>query len=620
MNNKEKLFSDFPSVSDQEWEKQIIEDLKGADYEKKLIWETIDGLKLRPYYRESDLKNIPLTGGTPGIFPYNRGTNKKNNNWYIREDIVSENIKNANKLARTALEKGAETIAFKNLSINSYNELSVLLHNIDIEKICVDFYTSESYFFLAQLLIDYIKKNNINKANVKGSFNFNSFDYYLFNGKYCNTLEDDINELYNLINLCINELPSFRIIKVNGQHFADAGASVVQELAFSLSLAHEYLYLLSEKNIKTTDIVKRISFTFSSGSAYFLEIAKYRAAKPLWAKIVEQYGVIDDDAAIYIHAVNSLWNKTIYSPYVNMLRTTTESMAAALGGCNSMTVTPFDSTFSSANDFSARIARNQQIILKYESYFNKVADPSGGSYYIENLTNSIAEAAWNLFKKIENEGGFAKAMENDYIKNEIEKIAQKRNMDIAMKKISILGVNHYPDTTENMINKISEQYIKPQGNYLTKYRGALPFELIRLKTELYAQKNGKIPSVFLFTIGNPVMRKARASFSQNFFASAGFNIIDNYGFNNIDEGVESAIKSSASIIVVCSSDEEYKNFAPEIARRIKDNNKNIYVIVAGNPVDIIEELKLAGVDDFINIKTNIIEFLKNYQNKLGITS
>ena len=168
-----------------------------------------------------------------------------------------------------------------------------------------------------------------------------------------------------------------------------------------------------------------------------------------------------------------------------------------------------------------------------------------------------------------------------------------------------------------MAEKISEDILKPKGAYLKTYRGALPFELIRYKTELFAKKTGKTPSVFLFTIGNNTMRKARASFSLNFFGCAGFNIIDNNGFKNVDEGVDAALKSASEIIVICSSDEEYKDYATQAAKMIKNADKNKFVVVAGNPIEIIEELKSAGVDDFIHIKTNIIEFLNNYLEKLS---
>ncbi|HRS54232.1 MAG TPA: methylmalonyl-CoA mutase family protein [Bacteroidales bacterium] len=617
-NNYDKLFSEFPPITDQEWEEQIIADLKGADYEKKLIWNTPEGLKIKPYYRASDLNSLSLYRLKPGAFPFYRGTKKHNNNWEIREDIDINDVEKANIIAIKAIEKGAEAIAFKTSYMNDDKELSILLKGINIEKIPIYFFSSDSYSILADLLIRYIKKNNLDKNKVKGGFNFDFLGYYLTHGNYYNSREDNINELACLINLLSKELPNFRVIQVNGQIFSDAGSTVLQELAFSLAAAHEYFYLITQKNFNPEEIVKKLGFTLSSGSAYFLEIAKFRAIKPLWTKIIEQYGIKLQHNDIKVHAVNNSWNKSIYDPYVNMLRTTTEAMAAILGGCDSMTITPFDTTFSEGSNFSYRIARNQQLILKLEAYFDKIADSAGGSYYIENLTNILAEAAWELFKKIEEKGGFIKAMESYYIKEEVEKASAQKDIEIANRKITIVGTNQYPNINEKMIEKVSLHKLKPQGNYLKKYRGAMLFENLRLQTELFAKKTGKTPSVFLFTIGDPAMRTARATFSFNFFGCAGFNIINNSGFNNIEEGVTAAISSDAEIIVICSSDEEYKIYASEAAKKIKLQKPERFVIVAGNPIDIINDLKNSGVDDFIHIKTNIIDFLTQYQKKLNI--
>ena len=313
---------------------------------------------------------------------------------------------------------------------------------------------------------------------------------------------------------------------------------------------------------------------------------------------------------MYIHSVTCDWNKTAYDPYVNVLRTTTEAMSAILGGTDSLTVKPFDSSFEKPDKFSERIARNIQIILKEEAYFDKAVDPAGGSYFIENLTNSIAEHAWSLFTQIEAEGGYHIALDKGTIKSMIDETARQRDMNIAQRKEILLGTNQYPNKNE-MIEKIEKFYDTNSEEAIKLYRGASAFEEIRQKTE----KSEKIPKVFLLTMGNLSMRKARASFSANFFACAGFEIIESEGNDNVQDAVDESLKINADITVICSSDEEYSDIVPCIYEKIKDNS---IVVVAGYPKNCIDALMKFGVKHFIHMKSNVIEVLKLFQNELGL--
>ena len=254
--------------------------------------------------------------------------------------------------------------------------------------------------------------------------------------------------------------------------------------------------------------------TLSISSNYFMEIAKLRAFRMLWATMLEQYKPQCDCAyKIRINSVASTWNKTIYDPYVNMLRTTTEGMSAALGGADSITLQPFDVTYKKDDDFSRRISRNVQIILKEESYFDKVVDPAAGSYYIENLTDSIAEYAWKLFQSVEAEGGIITMTEDGRIKAAIEESCNKRNMNIATRRYILLGTNQYPNINEQMADKV-EKKVEETNPGLRRYRGAMAFEELRLETERQSAKTGR-PKVFLLKIGNLAMRQARAGFVTN---------------------------------------------------------------------------------------------------------
>ena len=621
ISNKDKmLFSEFPSVSPSEWEKKINIDLKGADYEKKLIWKTIEGFNVKPYYTKQDLEGLQnIIQSLPNEFPYLRG-NRNDNNWLIRQDIYIDDIKRANIIALDAIKKGAQSIAFiipEKIEIEE-KQLDYLLTNFPFENTELNFSHGRFTKKLLLSFIEFCKTNSIDTTKIKGSFDFDPLGYTTITGQcYDEDLCKGMSISKPVFDNAKDILPGFQLISVNGKHFNNAGATVVQELAFSLSLANDYLSFSATEGISVDDLSPKIKFNFAVGSNYFMEIAKLRAARLLWAKIVEAYKpCCSEKGKMYIHSETSEWNKTIYDPYVNMLRTTTEAMSATLGGTNSLTVLPFNHSYSKTNEFSERIARNQQVILKEESYFDKVVDPSAGSYYIENLTSSIIDKAWKLFLEIEDKGGYLEAYKKGFIQDSIVDTAQKRDMNIALRKDILLGTNQYPNQNET-IEETNEKVLttlKPEkdktyiGEPLKIYRAAQAFEELRAKTEKY---KGETPSVFLFTFGDMTMRKARAAFSSNFFACAGFNIEENFGFETIEKGIDAAKKSNAKIVVICSSDDEYDTIAAEIYTALK---KDKTVVVAGYPKNSLQKLQDTGIKYFIHVKSNALEMLKEFQN------
>ncbi len=625
MDNKDiKLFSEFPPVSTQEWEAVINADLKGADYEKRLVWQTLEGIQVKPYYRAEDLENLSYLKANPGEAPYVRGNKTNNNAWDIRQDIDAKDIANANKVALDAIKRGATSIGIRVKEVKTATDMAVLMNGIDVTSVKINFTSSRSYPLTLDLFLGFLKANTIDAKKVWGSINFDPFSYLLLHGDYYTTFENNLAEAEYLLLLCEKSLPNFKVITVNGNLFHNAGASLVQELAFTLASAHEYLYQLISKGHTVDQLTPNFVFSFAIGSNYFMEIAKIRAARLLWAKIVEQYQPAHTASMqVFIHNTTSMWNKTVYDPYVNLLRTTTEAMSAAIGGADSISVLPFDKPYKETDEFSTRIARNQQIILKEESYLDKIVDPSAGSYYIENLTNSIASFAWDLFKKIEEKGGFFEAVKTEFIQTEIEKTAQTRDMELSSRKTTLLGTNQYPNPIETMLDKIqetTEETTEKPSKYkkLNIYRGAEPFEELRLATEIYVKEGNKKPAVFLLTYGNLAMRKARATFATNFFGCAGYEIIDNEGFKTIEEATKAALASKAEIVVICSSDEEYVEIVPVITSTLKAEDAEINITVAGYPKEHIEQFKALGVDEFIHVKSNIITTLQAYHEFLGV--
>ena len=622
----EKLFTEFPPITTERWEEVITKDLKGADYDKKLVWRTIEGFNVRPYYCASNLQALKHLQYAPGEFPFVRGV-CTNNHWKVRQTVdATTDIKAANARALYILMKGVDSINFRIDGKNGISEadFSTLMKGISAPHVELNFSGVKGN---ATEIVEYLSKiakaESWNGKEVQGSIDYDPLRRLTLKGSFCKNTPDVFEKAKNIIEKA-TDLPRFRTLTVNGYIFHNAGSTIVQELAFALAMGNEYLSKITDLNLSVDDVAKRIKFNFAVSSNYFMEIAKFRAARMLWANIVNTYGAISNCACkMRICAITSKWNQTIYDPYVNMLRGTTEAMSAALSGVDSLEVMPFNASFQESTDFSDRIARNTQILLKEESYFDRVVDPAAGSYYIETLTTSIAQEAWSLFKTVEEKGGYVEAFKAGFIQKIIAETAQKRDISIATRREILLGTNQYPNFTEKLDNEIltngggksccccaannvQDKIAEP----IKQYRGAQAFEELRMKTE----KAPKQPVAFMLTFGNLAMCRARAQFASNFFACAGFATVDNNRFSTIEDGVKAALEAKAEIVIACSSDDEYTEAVPKIAELI--GNKGI-VVVAGDPASKTE-LESKGITHFINMKSNVLETLKAYQAELGI--
>lgn len=632
-DSNEKLFSDFSPVSTEKWMEKVTADLKGADFEKKLMWRTNEGFKVKPFYRAEDLEGLKTTDALPGVFPYLRGT-KKNNEWLVRQDINVEFPKEANEKALDILMKGVDSLGLniKTKNLNA-NFIETLLKGINAECVELNFSVCQKHVVeFAGLLVAYYKKMNYDATKLIGSINYDPLNKMLSKGKE-NTL---FSETAKGLIETTKDLPFYRVVTVNALTLNNAGAYISQELGYALAWGNEYLNQLTEAGVTATTAAKNIKFNLGISSNYFLEIAKFRAARMLWANIVNSYapvcvrtdckntaedGTCRCAAKMKIHAETSTFNLTMYDEYVNLLRTQTEAMSAALAGVDSMTISPFDKTYEGENDpeFSERIARNQQLLLKEESHFDKVTDPAAGSYYIENLTVSIAEQAWKLFLKVEEEGGFYDAVKAGRVQAEINETGKSRRVAISQRKEILLGTNQYPNFTEiaqgkNPIEMPLGRKIEPNTDTeiptLNFDRASIEFEALRIRTEGHSHQ----PKAFMLTIGNLAMRQARAQFACNFLGCAGYEVVDNLGFDTIEEGVETAIKAKADIVVLCSSDDEYAEYAIPAFKAV---NGRALFIVAGAPA-CTDELKAAGIEYFISVRSNVLNTLKEFNAKLGI--
>ena len=618
MANKEKLFSEFQAPTTQEWLDKIEVDLKGADFQKRLVWRTNEGFNVQPFYRREDLKDLKAVDSLPGEFPFVRGNKKDNNLWFVRQDIQVEDAKAANAKALDILNRGVDSLGFQIAGKDVSKELiATLLDGILPQYVELNFKTCQRHCVeLAEILVAYFKEKGYPMADLKGSINYDPVGKILCKGKDTTAVLEFAKPLIE----ALKELPGYRCINVNSVSLNNAGAYIYQELGYALAWGAEYLNILTEAGIDATEAAKRIKFNMGVSENYFMEIAKFRAARLLWAQIVMQYEPKCDCACqMHVCAITSEYNQTLFDSYVNLLRSQTETMSAAIANVDSIVVTPFDKPYEQPTEFAERIARNQQLLLKEEAHFDKLVDVSGGSYTIEHLTDAIAQEGWKLFLAVEEAGGFLAEALKGNITNAVNASNDKRHAAAATRREFILGTNQFPNFTETSDGK------QPMGcacccatatnetaelPVLNKERMASEFETLRLSTE----KAQKQPIAFMLTIGNLAMRQARAQFSCNFLAAAGYKVMDNLGFKTVEEGVDAALEAKADIVVICSSDDEYAEYAIPAFQYL---NGRAMFVVAGAPA-CSEDLKAAGIENFIHVKSNQLETLRAYNAKLGI--
>ena len=615
MANKEKLFTEFTAPTTQEWLDKIEVDLKGADFQKRLVWRTNEGFNVQPFYRLEDLKDLKAVDSLPGEFPFVRGNKKDNNLWYVRQDIIVDDAKAANAKALDILNRGVDSLGFKIAGKDVSKELvATLLEGILPQYVELNFTTCQRHTLeLAEMLVAYFKEKDYPLAELKGSINFDPISKILQKGKDTSAVIAQVKPLVE----ALKELPGYKCINVNSSMLNNAGAYIYQELGYALAWGAEYLNLATEAGIDAAEAAKRIKFNMGVSENYFMEIAKFRAARLLWAQIVKQYEVADEACQMHVCAITSEYNQTLFDSYVNLLRSQTETMSAALANVDSIIVTPFDKPYEQPTDFAERIARNQQLLLKEEAHFDKLVDVAGGSYTIEHLTDAIAQEGWKLFLAVEEAGGFLAEALKGNITNAVNESNTKRHADAAKRKEFLLGTNQFPNFTETSEGK---QPVAACGcatatdgtelPALNTARLASEFETLRLATE----KAAKQPIAFMLTIGNLAMRQARAQFSCNFLAAAGYKVMDNLGFKTVEEGVDAALAAGADIVVICSSDDEYAEYAIPAFQYL---NGRAMFVVAGAPA-CSEDLKAAGIENFINVKSNQLGTLKEYNAKLGI--
>ena len=441
VEKREKLFDMFSPVSPEEWRAKAEVDLKGADFEKKMVWRTDEGFNVQPLYRGVDIKDFKTIDSLPGEYPYVRGT-RTNNDWQARQEIDAADVKEANAKALDVLNKGITSLGFK---LHDDFNLDVLLDGIYTDIAQVNFAVCPNKVVeFAKVLVAYLEKKGTSDKFV-GSIDFNPYKATFKKGKKFEGIAEVAAELLKVV----APVKGLRVLSVNSEMLSNAGAYIYQELGYALSWGNEWMAQLTDAGFSADEVASRIKFNMGISTIYFMELAKFRAARMLWAQIVKQYNPQCDCACkMVVHATTSRYSQTMFDSYVNMLRSQTQAMSAALASVDEITVTPFDAPYKKSDEFSERIARNQQLLLKEESHLDKVVDPAGGSYYIEELTMSLAQVAWKLFLETEDKGGFKAAVESYDVTNAVNASANARFDKVAKRREQLLGTNQFPNFTE----------------------------------------------------------------------------------------------------------------------------------------------------------------------------
>ena len=603
MNTKNSLlFAEFDPVTKQEWVDKANIDLKGANFNKKLVWKNLSKIDVQPFYNNEDQQE----------FLINTGENSKNLINYRLIKVKSG--KKGNKLALKAVEEGINGLLFdlpkKHIPLNK------LLKNIDLNIIAVSFKLRKNEVEVAKGYISYVRKQGVLSENLRGYFDLEIIQKYVTKGKNDPKKFKKVEKLIELT----KDYPNFKAISISGGIYLDSGANQVQEVAYTLNSLVCFIQIFLKKGIDIQTIFDNLQFELATGSEYFIEIGKFRAFNSLIYMLAKEYGI--KDFSYTLTAKTSIWNKSVTDANTNMLRATTEAMSAILGNIDGVLIDPYDKEFNKASDFSSRIAGNIATILMEESNFGKVINPVDGSYYIEEVSVKLAQKALELFKSVEEYGGYYLAFENGIIQQQIAEISLIKIKLIGHRKLAMVGVNKYPNLIETIDAKIlSNKFSKPnyKKTVLTPKRAAFEIEALRKVTENLVKKTGQRPVLELTSFGDLNMRKARAAFAYDFMGVSGFKMLSEKSHCCAETAAKSSAKSESDVVVICSSDKNYKESALDFVKTFRVINKDKVLILAGNPIELADELTEAGLDSFIHVRSDIISIISSVQDKIQKT-
>ncbi|MDR4888854.1 methylmalonyl-CoA mutase family protein [Fredinandcohnia sp. QZ13] len=631
MTKQSKEFQNitFPTIDYETWKQEAEKSLKGKPIEK-LHKQTYEKITLKPIYTKKDVQKIPFLNDMPGEGSRVRGskpTGYLNQPWHVSQEMDLKTPEEFNPVIREALQNGQTMIHFtlqpkngshKGLALHTEKDIEKAFNGISLTNtpLLIDAQTDLLVFL--SLLQSHVKTDSLT-----GTIGMDPLGILVETGQLSMKPKAAYDQLAESVEWVMDNQPNLRTILVKGEPYHNGGANAVQELAFTMGTAIEYMSELLERGLTVDQIAPRMTFSFSIGSNVFMEIAKLRASKILWKTIIEAYGGNEDSCKLYIHARTSAFTKTIYDPYVNMLRSTIEAFSAIVGGIDSLHVSAFDEPIKTPNTFSRRIARNTQSILREESFLNKVIDPAGGSWYVETLTNELAEKAWELLNEIESEGGMLEALKAGTVQERISLVLQERQKNVNNRKEKIVGTNMYANIQEKPIayTKTKSIYESNEAvisiNRISPVRISESFEQLRQASEQYLETSGERPKVGLINLGSIPEHKPRADFITGFFEAGGFQVIKNDGYLTARDAIEGAKTMNLTTYIICGKDDSYKEMATDICNDFKKSNPDVRLFIAGK-LENEEFYRNVGINDFIHIGTNCFAFLHQLQQEMGV--
>ncbi len=696
---------EFTPPTYEEWKEACIALLKGAPFEKKMYTKTYEGITFDPMYFRKDTEEILPKGSFPGMGDFLRGAQESGyvgKPWGIAQSCDETLPKENNELLRHEQEKGstiynirldsasiaardvreAEVPGDEGVSVTTIDDMHTLLDGLKLDFFPFYIYAGESAVPMLGLAMGTLKASGKDLKKLRGILGANPIGELAEHGKNASSLEKLYDEMAAGVTWVKEHAPGVKTIFVRSDVFSRGGSNDVQEAAYTLSMAVSYLRALLERGIGIDDAAKQIAFGFSMGANFFLQIAKLRALRPIWAQIVEAFGGSKDAQRMYIHAKPALFFKTVYDPYVNMLRNTTEIFSGVVGGLDSFESSPFDEPIRKGDEFSRRIARNVQIILQEEFGLLQPIDPAGGSWAVETLTKQMKEKIWQEFQSIEAKGGIVKALQEGYPQGAISTVLESRFKAAELRRDRIVGNNMYPNMTEKLLDPRAEdvEEIKKQRKadveaYLSDideafkseklkalrengedmvdaaiqaaqagatiaeiaqalhgdsreaeqvapiapHRWSERFEALRKVTENYKAEKDDNVKIFLANMGPIPQHKARADFTTGFLQVGAFEVLGNNGFPTVDEAAAAAKESGADAVVICSTDATYPEIVPALAPKLHEALPQATVFLAGAaPADLVETYNKAGIDEYISVRANCYKILQLLQKKKGM--
>ncbi|MDB4867816.1 MAG: putative methylmalonyl-CoA mutase small subunit [Cohnella sp.] len=473
VEEESRLFSEFSYPSYEDWEKTVEKVLQGETFEDKLVTETYEGILLQPMYWPEEANRLPHLSALPGMGSFVRGISASGyagQPWEIAQQLQYPSPLDFNKAARFDLKQGQtnlhmsldgvgllssdpdetnkEKIGAAGVSIFSVSDVDVAFHDIDLEEIPVFIETGSLGLPVLSMMIAHMEHQGNNLKKLRGCIGSDPIGTLVQHGTISQSMESVFRTLGHCMIWAKNSSPELQTVCVRGEVYHDGGASAVEELGFTIATGVEYLRELTGQGMAVDDIAAQMRFSFSIGSNFFMEIAKLRAARCIWAGVIKAFGGSESAGKMYIHGRTSAWTKTLYDPYMNMLRSTTEAFAGIIGGVNSLHVTPFDEVIRHSDGFSSRIAKNTQMILKDEAHLDRVTDPAGGSWYVETLTDALARRAWSLLQEVETKGGILKALMAGFPQERVADTAAKKIHNIIHGIDKVVGTNIFRNFEE----------------------------------------------------------------------------------------------------------------------------------------------------------------------------